>query len=221
MVNISIRQTELNVLNQHQVTGIKLLNKYEDAIREVCIIQGPNQATAIDSVTKLGLNYKLFTSFNFLDNIKDVDTTGIQIKNVLVPEEYKNLSWLNHVRSMNHLLSYEETTRLLNHMVIWDYCISTGLPVLIIEHDVILNTKLLKHTPKNSIISLSSGIDFYVHNNNWMCMNGVNSYSVDQFSAKTLFNDILTNGIVNPLELMFRVDKFTIINARSVIQYSQ
>lgn len=42
-------------------------------------------------------------------------------------------------------------------------------------------------------------------------------YCIDTFSAKALFNEVLYSGIVNPLELMFRIDKHNIVPVQKLL----
>jgi hypothetical protein len=201
----------LDLWNTHQVSGLNFFYNFKDIVNNVYVIEGAKSDSAINSATKLKLNTRLFKSLNLKLSVDEQYRETLDITSVVLPDEYKDYSWINHVKLMNHALNYEQVTRILDHMILW-YNISTiGEPTIILEHNAVLHHRIKNVMPRNSIIALANGQEFYRHNDNWLCMNGVYAYAVDQFSAKALFDEVMSNGIIEPLDLMFRLDKYSII----------
>lgn len=221
--NINVLLNEPNELvDQHQllqVSGANLKNEYTAVIKDVCIFQGPSCETAIASVKRFNMNVILIESFNFLDRnkISVDDYNNLLIKEIILPEQYKKVEWVNQVRLTNHKISHNEVCRVLNHMTAWHYSIKNNKPIIIMEHDTLLNDTHEYHIPRSSINSLTS--DYHnMLNENYVCMNKPYAYSVDQFSSKRLFNMVLEQGIRETMDYMIRVDDFCIINYPKVLR---
>ena len=69
---------------------------------------------------------------------------------------------------------------------------------------------LKEHVPRNSIHCLSDDKPLF-NNSNWPWMGEPFAYSVDNHSAKRLFNKVMEEGLVDPLEVMIRLDQFMVI----------
>jgi len=203
----------LNLWNTHQVEGLNFFYNFEDTITNVYIIDGPDNASTIKSCELFKLTHKVYPSFN-LKNKLSTDIK-LNIKNIISTTEHKTQIWTDHVKLMNHNLTYEEVTRILDHMVLWNEISKEGKPTIILESGTTLFKPVKGAMPRNSILSLDSSLNW--HNNNYICMNKVHAYAVDQFSSLALLNDVLVNGIIEPLELMFRVDKFNIMLKNSAV----
>lgn len=202
-----------------QVSGLNLTNKYTDTISKVCVIEGATSDLTVQNVKNLNYSLVLFESFNYKERKKlcKEDSEGLIIKEIVTPKSYENAVWLKHIRLRNHNLTYEQVCRILNHMIVWSYCMSEQEPVIVLEGDSMLTDAHRKHTPKNSIHCLSSS-DFFIHNMNYVCMNEPYAYSIDPFCARSLFNLVMDDGIIEPLDYMIRIDKFTISNSKKAIR---
>jgi hypothetical protein len=212
--------TEL--VDQHQllqVSGANLKNDYSALIKDVCIFQGPSSGVAIESAKRFNLNHILLESFNILDRnfISVDDYNTLQIKEIVLPEQYKNVEWINQVRLTNHKIEHNEVCRILNHMMAWHYSMKKNKPIIVMEHDTILNAAHDFHMPRNSINALATNT-YNMHNENYICMHKPYAYSVDQFSSKRLFNLIMEQGIREPMEFMIRIDQFNVINYSKVLR---
>jgi len=203
-----------------EVSGLNLVNKYVDTIKKVCIIDGPISQHAIKNIEGFkDYTPVLFTSFNYKQQQKlsRKENEELKIKEVLLPEIYGDCEWIKQVRLRNHKLTYEEVCRVLNHMMIWHYCMEIKEPVIILEGDAMLIKEHRKHHPRNSINCLSNNY-FFEHNENYICMAEPYAYSIDPFCSKNLFNLVMKNGIIEPLNYMIRIDKFTVINSLNAIR---
>lgn len=203
-----------------QVSGLNFENKYDDTIRKVCIIDGPFS----DAILKNVGGFKdytplLFESFNYKQQKKlsRKENEELKIKEVLLPEIYGDCEWIKQVRLRNHKLTYEEVCRVLNHMMIWHYCMEIKEPIIILENDVMMIKEHNRHHTRNSINCLS-GEDSFIHNENYICMNEPYAYSVDPFSSKKLFHMVMNDGMIEPLNYMFRIDKFSIFNFQKALR---
>lgn len=215
LVRVSLMEDHrpgINCYNITDVEGLRLENTWAHTYNQAALVKGVKSAAARASAEKLGLSVSEFESFNFLDQLDStVNTRGIEIRNIVVPAEYRGLGWIDHVRVMNHRLDYSEVTRVLNHMAMWHHCTVVGAPLIILEHDAVLDSTPVTHLPRNSVIGLDTKGTLTQVNTNYRVMPGVWAYAVDQFSSKRLFNQILSQGIREPLELMFRADQRLIV----------
>lgn len=195
----------------HKVEGLNILNKFSASQGcKICIIRGHNIENTLSSIERMHItDYEVFKSVNILDTLPEEYRDSLQVRNLFLPKEYENLSWLYNIRAVNHLLTYNDITRIMNHMLIWDHCIRSNRLVVVAESDVVfIKNPSHSHTVKNSIVSLSGKP--YQHNTNYRCVTNAAAYSIDPFMASNLFTDVLKNGIVEPLEHMFRLDKYMI-----------
>jgi len=199
----------LNLWNTHRVEGLNFFYNFEDLILNACIIDGSNKNSTVESCREFNLEYKLFPSFNLKNKLNS--TASIEIKNIVLTVEHGPQTWANYVKLMNHNLTYEEVTRILDHMVVWNEVANIGKPRIVLESGTVIYKPISGVMPRNAIISLDNEMIYNEHNDNFMCMNGVHAYVIDQFSARALLNEVLVNGIIDPLELMFRIDKFSIM----------
>lgn len=184
------------------VNGLSFENSWVYEINDAYVLRGPTFELATKSAQELALLVTEFDSFN-LKEVNPECYEKIDIKNILVPEKYKHLDWLNRIRIMSHRLEYADVARILNHMVAWFYCTTKGTPTIILESNARLLSKPHSHFPRSSIIGLDTKGKLHKHNNNYQVMPGVWAYSVDQFSSKRLFDSVMSNGMKEPLELMF------------------
>jgi hypothetical protein len=206
----------INKWNLPLATGFKLEREYSYTVEHCFIIAGLNDSASIESAERFHLQYEVNESFNILDNMAKLsgqdDYKDVVVKNIVAPKKYAGAEWLNHLKVANINLTYRQVTRLLNHIAIWEQCIRDQQPVIILEASAKLYLEHVRHLPRSSIISLDSGIDrFHQHNTNFASMNNPHAYSIDHFSAKRLFNDVMKNGLIEPLERHFRIDKYLII----------
>ena len=206
----------INKWNMPLATGLNLEREYSTDISRAFVIKGPNYQQSIDSALHYGLNVTLLDSFNVLDNVAEHlvngEYTNVVLKHIVAPSQYRGAQWLDHLKIVNINLTYRQVTRLLNHIAIWEECARVQEPYIILDNGAQLTLHHTEHLPRNSIISLDSGIKkFYQHNTNFLSMNNPHAYSIDQFMAKRLFSDIMKNGMIEPLERHFRVDKYLII----------
>lgn len=203
-----------------KIDGLNFNTETDTSISECCVIEGPLSKRAVDSVNSVGMEAIVFPSFNTLDRIGNISITDYNTTNVATvtaPIQHEGQDWLNHIKLLQTKISYNEICRILNHMSIWNYCILNNKSVIVLEHDAILLKKHTENVPRNSINMLS---DFYLseHTNNFIHGAGVHAYSVDQFSAKRLFNKVLNQGICDPLEFLFRLDEFSIVCQKKAIK---
>jgi hypothetical protein len=199
----------LNLWNTHQVEGINFFYNFEDLILNACIIDGSNNELTIESCKKFNLEYKIMPSFNLKSKLNA--NVPVEIKNIMLTSEHSTQTWANYVKLMNHNLTYDEVTRILDHMVVWNEVANIGKPRIVLESGLVIYRPISGVMPRNVIVSLDDSLIYNQHNDNFICMNGVHAYVIDQFSARALLNEVLINGIIEPLELMFRIDKFSVM----------
>jgi hypothetical protein len=216
----------INLWNSHTVTGLNLMNNFDhNRISKICIINGPQVETVKNKVDKLdNFSVEVFTSFNLFNNVWGVDESirqNTEISKIACPPKYKNLEWINHVKLMNHNMDYDQVTRILDHMIIWHHCIVGNEPVILLENNANPHALISNHFPRNSVISLSADSEYYYHSDNWVCMKDVSCYGIDPFSANALFNEVMRSGIINPIDLMFRIDKQNVVPVQRLLDQVQ
>lgn len=207
-------QESATIRSKVDVDGLNLPLEIKDVIHTALIIQGPNSNRAVESVRQFDYNAMLVPSFYHPDrfgaNITIKDYHSECFRHVEVPEGYTKGSWAYQVKLHGQHLSYYEVCRVLNHMSAWEYSIRTNEAVIVLEHDSILTERHDVMSPRFNSINMLSEVFYHQHNDNWVCGAGVYAYAVDCRMAKRLFNKVMSEGIINPLELMFRVDEFNV-----------
>ena len=204
----------LHAGNTHKVTGLGLINRWETAIDTACIIQGDDFSRARDSALAQGLTVQEIIQFDLFKHVPVKDprmSYDSKFFELLAPKVYKDQDWLKQIRLTSHIMTLDEVARCLNHIAAWNYSVTECKPVIIMEPSAILQKPHNEHLPRNSIIGLAGRWGMIKHNLGWHCMPGVFAYSVDQFVAKRLLSQIMTHGIRDPLELMFRADQYMIM----------
>ena len=195
-----------------QVTGLGLTQPWERSVQAGFVIRGPKFEGAVASIRAANLESIEIASYNFRDTLPE-NYKGVEIKNLIVPPEHKDLGWVNQIRLMNHRLEYHEVARIFDHMTVWHHCMVKGQPHIVLEANARLTSRPDEYHLRNSIIGLDTGGKLYEHNSNYRVMPGVWAYAIDQFAAKRMFNRVMSQGIRDPLELMFRADQQMIVLA--------
>jgi hypothetical protein len=204
--------THLPIFQRIDVGGLNLVPNYSNFyVSDVLVIQGPLMERAINSAKTQGYNVKIVESFNYLDrtNLSPYEYDNVQLRSVFPGSQYTNQSWIETIR-LRARLNHNQVCRLLNHMSAWIECVKISSPCIILEHDAILLNSHIEHMPRNSIHCFSTESPYF-HNSGWACMGEPFAYSVDAHSANRLCNKIQKEGLVDPLELLIRLDEFMIL----------
>jgi hypothetical protein len=196
------------------VNGLNLSLVVEDIIDTALIISGPHTMRAKQSVENLGYKPVVVSSFYYPDkfalNISLKDYYSESFSCVEIPIGFVENSWPYQVKMLAQHLTYYDVCRIFNHMSAWDYSIRTNKPIVVLEHDAVLHDKHHFMHPRFNSINMLSDMFYHQHNDNWVCGSGVHAYAIDCRAAKKLFNKIMGEGMINPLELLFRVDEFNV-----------
>lgn len=226
-INTLVRdvQSGATIKSRTKVDGLNLPLVIDDIIETVLIIAGPYVERAKQSVENLGYKAVIIPSFyypdKFVPNITIDDYYSNAFSHVETPKDFVENSWPYQVKISAQHLSYYEVCRILNHMSAWDYSIRTNNPVIILEHDSILHDRHDLMHPRFNSLNMLSDMLYHQHNDNWVCASGVHAYALDCRMAKRLFNKIMSEGIINPLELLFRVDEFNISISKKATKFKE
>jgi hypothetical protein len=204
----------LHSANTHKVTGMGLLNSWTTSIDTACVIQGLEFERARDSVLSHGMSVHEISQFGIYKKLPIKDPrmhVGADFFEMIAPRAYRDQDWVKQLRLTSHIMTLAQVSRCLNHVAAWNYSVTEGKPVIVMESTAILKQAHTEHVPRNSIIGLAGSHGLIKHNLGWHCMPGVFAYSIDQFVAKRLLSQIMTHGIRDPLELMFRADQYMIM----------
>lgn len=203
----------LDIRTKLLVKGLKTSFNLDTEIKDVCIIDGPDFiGPEMDYSSLNNKNVTLMPSFNILDGKKNISQREYyesELQNVIAPDAYNNQSWINFIRLFSNI-SYKEVCRILNHAACWVNCMEINRPVIILEKGSMLFEEHDFHVPRGSINALG-GDSFHIFNTNILCNPSPWAYSIDPVSAKILFEDLVGNGIVNPLPTMMSANKLSII----------
>jgi hypothetical protein len=226
-INTLVRDVQAGAIlkTRSEVKGLNLPLVVEDIIDTVLIISGPYMERAKQSVENLGYKPVIVSSFyypdKFVPNISLEDYYSESFSCVEMPKGFVENSWPYQVKLFGQHLSYSDVCRIFNHMTAWDYSIRTNKPVIILEHDSILHDRHDLMHPRFNSINMLSDIFYHQHNDNWVCAAGVHAYAIDCRVAKRLFNKIMSEGMINPLELMFRVDEFNVSISKKATKFKE
>lgn len=204
---------QASIKSKVDVSGLNLPLSVKDDIEDVIVFEGPCARRAIDSANNLGLNVIVLPSFFYADKFAGIsvrDYNADVFSKIIAPKNYTEDSWPYHVKLLSQNLTYYDVCRILNHMSAWDYSIRTNKPIIILEHDAVLFQKHDFIYPRFNAINMLGDNFLHYHNNNWICGKGVYAYALDCIAAKALFNKIMYEGLINPLELLFRIDEFNV-----------
>lgn len=204
----------VNIWNNMTVGGLQLRSPWEYQRSQAVVISGPTAESAVLSAQAQGLTVQQFESYNLVQQLPESYHAAVEIRDILVPTSHTDTSWVQHVRLLNHRMEYFEVARIFDHMTAWNHCISIGQPVVVLESAARLRSLPgQEHFPRNSIIGLDTQGQWHRHTENYPVMPGVWAYAIDQSAAKHMFNRVLSQGIRDPLELMFRADQQLILLA--------
>lgn len=164
-----------------------------------------------ESCEKVNQPYKFFEAFD--------GTSG----KITPPEEYKNAPWLKWIKLYTNILSPTQIACFYSHFALWTKCLELDMPIIILEHDAIVEKKLGYHSVYNSILYLGSSeqknktMNVYSipphgtaeeGRNRFICR--AHAYSIDPTIAKNLISHVIKFGITTSLDVTIRSDIFPI-----------
>jgi hypothetical protein len=165
-------------------------------------------------------NLHFIPSFNILDRVNDLTTTeyeNSEINELSVPDFYANQGWLNYIKIYSKAIKYKDACRILNHAICWVKCMEINKPVVVLENGSMLTKQHTLHLLRGSINALGSK-NYHIFNTNVICNPSPWAYSIDTISARILFEDLLSNGLTNPLPLLMTVNKLPIICMKKAVR---
>jgi hypothetical protein len=164
----------------------------------------------LESCQRIGQKAELFEGF---------DGTG---KEIIVPDHFKNQSWVKWLKVTDHFQSLTEVALSLSHIALWVKCMEVDQPIVILEHDAIMVKPYDIHPFYNIIsylgcqeqLALNSLPAIPMHrtiNNNWHYINKTHAYCIDPPSARKLFLNVLDRGIFESADVMIKCDDVGIV----------
>ena len=203
MTNIVDTRAEgiIHGANTFSTQGLNLAVDWQHNINEIVVISDQVAENLEKTLTSLySLDYTITVLPEFTSNLKQIDEYA---------DPKVDTSFLMHIRNMHHNLKPSQVCRILNHALVWNYCVKQQKPVIVVEAGNIPVRLIDVHIPRNSIINLTNKPLLQV-NKNWLSFQGLESYSIDQFVAKQLLAHLYTQGIRDDLTVMIRDDLFCI-----------
>ncbi len=166
------------------------------------------------SCEHIGMEYEFCSAF---------DGTSGEIN---VPDQLTNQSWLKLMKFTSYKMTTSEIACALSHISLWIKCIELDKPIVILEHDAILQSPYKFHAFRNSICWLgnSNGLYQYVDGAfpivsppmpgetvTTIHIDTCQAYAIDPLSANNLLVSVLDRGIYAPVDIMMKSNKFCIV----------
>lgn len=200
--------------SKNMVRGLNFDLNYESRfINKLLVVQSSKQT--VDKTIKpfefSDFRVQVLQSFDIgLDLPKHIEKNFItSVVNVIEPKY--DSSWVNMIKLYNHYLNYEEVCRFLDHVHAWHICITSNMPVCVVESGFVVDSyeRIRSHLPYQSI-NCFSATDHEVLNRNYLHIPNMKCYVIDPLIALELFNHVLKEGISCSVEKTIRADKFAI-----------
>ena len=131
-------------------------------------------------------------------------------------------STMNLIKVTDHYLTRGEVACALSHISLWDHCVQTDKPLVVLEHDAVMLQAYASHALFNSICFLGcheqveKGWGVFptpVHGTegpNFHFIGRAHAYAIDPTVAKNLLSHVIKHGICAPLDMIMRADIFPI-----------
>lgn len=197
------------MLNLKPCDNVAVENAYIITIKNNPVSEILSQR-AVASCESVGMPYTVWPAF---------DGTG---EDILVPEQFKDQSWLKWIKLYDTYVSKSEASCYLSHFSLWVRCLEIDKPIVILEHDAVMVHPYRNHFGFNQIVYLGSneqanGWDVTPipplgqKNPHYKFMLRTHAYAVDPHSAKNLVAHTIKYGINETLDVTMRADIFGII----------
>lgn len=163
------------------------------------------------SCTQINQKYNIWDAYD-----------GVSMEGILIPEHLVTASYMRLVKITDHYLTRTEVACALSHISLWFHCMIIDRPIVILEHDAVMEKQFVYHKAFNSIIYLGCKewkLDnkpinkippFSSEGNNYLFINRAHAYSIDPAVAKNMISHIIKYGINMPLDMLIRADLFNI-----------
>jgi len=166
-----------------------------------------------ESCEKVGQKYEIYYGFN------GTDKRGA----IIPPEGLEDAPWLKWIKLYTTVLSSTQLACFYSHFSLWAKCLEIDKPIIILEHDAIMDRLYETHYMWNGIVYLgcqeqaegSGGIypvpphgsaEDGLHR--FICR--AHAYAIDPAIAKNLIAHVIKHGICTSLDVTIRSDLFPI-----------
>jgi len=145
---------------------------------------------------------------------------------IIVPHKLENQSWLKLMKFTSYKMTTSEIACALSHISLWIKCIELDRPIVILEHDAVLQSSYKFHAFRNSICWLGNenGLHQYIDGAfpitsppmpgetvTTIHIDTCQAYAIDPLSANNLLVSVLDRGIYAPVDIMMKSNKFCIV----------
>jgi len=155
---------------------------------------------------------------------------GTDGKNIIIPESLRQQGWVRWIKVLNNHLTLSEVACFLSHISLWVKCIELDQPIVILEHDAIMQNAYLVHTARNAIVYLGSKYQINQMttnlvlgqiNKNYRFMYCAHAYAIDPYIAKNLVSSVIKSGITTSTDAYIRADMFAIVQGDLMYAYDE
>jgi GR25 family glycosyltransferase involved in LPS biosynthesis len=180
-------------------------------------------ARAVESCTSVGMPVKRW-------NAVSVDKVGDRHQ-MKFPVQITEDNICRYIKRTNTDLTATEIACALSHISLWVHCIKLDRPIVILEHDAVMQRKIAIHQFYNAIHYLGCRIyksdgnaikpipimGHYSANHKFMYC--AHAYAIDPCIAKNLLSYVLQNGLLFSLDVLLRTDLFSVQYDQTVYAY--
>jgi GR25 family glycosyltransferase involved in LPS biosynthesis len=195
------------------------LNSYDTNVESAYIITLPGEEISekltqqcVASCEAVGQPYKLWEGFN--------GRSG-EIK---VPKHLEGQAFVNFLRLHTQLMTPTQIACFYSHYSLWCMCVDIDRPIVILEHDAVMERPYLHHKFHNNIVYLGSSeqkfkdweiISIPPHatdqNGLYRFICRAHAYAIDPFVAKNMISYVIQQGITTTLDVILRSDIIPIV----------
>ncbi len=195
-----------------------LFRSYNPQIENTYIITLPNHPISQKytqrcqkSLEAVGQKYALWQGYD-----------GTQAGEIQPPPQCRDCSFMQMIKIMDNYLTKAEVALALSHIGLWVHCAKIDMPIIILEHDAVMLSKLEHFNGFNTIIYLGCVewaeqgwpvMQVPLHgsdgpNKHFICR--AHAYAIDPIVAKNMLANTLKMGIYASLDEMMAADLYNI-----------
>lgn len=151
--------------------------------------------------------------------------------NIKFPLQITEDNVCRYIKRTNAELTATEIACALSHISLWFHCIKLDKPIVILEHDAVMQEKIELHNFYNAIHYL--GCEIYKKNSNSVkpiplmghysvnhkFMYCTHAYAIDPCIAKNMLAYVLQNGLMFSCDVLLRTDLFSVQHDQKVYAY--
>lgn len=196
-----------------------LVSSYNMEVKSAYIIRLSNNSESVKlsdrcakSCDAVGQKWKFFEG---VDGTRD---------KMIFPDHLIDKDYMRWVKVVNSELTLSQLACVYSHFALWCHCLTIDQPIVVLEHDAIMEKPYVFHNFFNNIVYLgcieqkAGGAKVYPipphgthYNGLWHFVCRAHAYSIDPAVARNLVSHVISHGLYFSLDVMMRADLFGIV----------